>query len=239
MSCPSKQRGISTIEALIAATIVGVGLLGVAKFQAQVIKQSGSVQDRSKALNAIDNQFEKFRLAAPGTFYSSLISDTDSNNGVLNGALAWDVNEQQQAPYYKSVNVSLNWTGTSGDIGSSIKTYFSPQMTLSSGQTLYEKKLDVAQATTFNATISGTVTKINGNGSWTITPSSPAICVVQVDSYSCSVIGLSLQSTQSITVTFAPSDTVCGSSSSTQVLTSALPNATVNFVHAVNPQNCP
>jgi len=235
---PTHQSGFSIVEALIAAIIVGVGLLGAAKFQAHVIKQNGAVKDRSVAVNAINGRFERFRAAHPANQYDAISADSDTATEyqVLNNFLNWTVDEQT-APHFKSVNVNLGWTGRAGDTAASVRSYMSPIMPLDNGHVLYlQSKARMAPQT---YTIRGLVTKGVGVAPWSISTTPASTCTFNNFLYVCTMTNASMDANLAVTVNFAPSDTPCGNPSPQFTFTPDNPVLSWNFAHSQNLATCP
>lgn len=54
-------RGFSLIEALVAAVILGVGLIGLAKLQTVIMSASGVSQQRNEAMQIAQDKIEHYR----------------------------------------------------------------------------------------------------------------------------------------------------------------------------------
>jgi len=235
------QAGFSIIESLIAAVVVGVGLLGAAKFQAELIQQSGTVKDRTQALSFANEKLEAIRTFTTPAEYTGLNNGSNtisiSGGSVATFTQLWTVIENS-APLYKSVNVDVAWLGFSGNKNTSLTSFVGSNNSLLNGRTLYLQSNEVLPQDTFNAVVSGTVTQINGNGGWTIS-ATPGQCSVNGNNYRCAIIDIPLLATQTMSLNFLPTNSACGNP--TPVLTFDINNKTLvqNFAHAVNPGNCP
>lgn len=114
-----KWAGFSLIEALIAALVVGLGLLGLAKLQGHVFQGSSVSRMQTRALNLAQEKIEELRAAD----YSTL-ADGNDTKGVEgdNATLTrnWTISDCPNTVPCKQVLVTMSWTDSSG-VGQSIQ----------------------------------------------------------------------------------------------------------------------
>jgi len=245
-----KQRGFSIIEALIAAVVVSVGLLGAAKFQAKMIKTGSTVKDRTLALSAANEYIEQYRVD-----YAKVMSDVPAYGSetpnISTGATgtlvrSWTITPNN-TPNYNAVNVNVAWMDASGDNPSvALATYVNRGHPIMSGRLLMMKQLGyqpplippTPPATLFDAVITGTIYKLNGNGQWSVSVDQGS-CVTTASSYTCTLAGVPVSDSQNITIDFTATDVACGTTSVTVSLSVGASTSTQDFYHAANINQCP
>lgn len=86
---PSKQRGLTLIEASVSAAVVGVALLGILRLQMQLTKDNADSPVRTAALNAAQQKIEELRakkyeeISAADRPDNPLAGDNSLENAVL------------------------------------------------------------------------------------------------------------------------------------------------------------
>jgi len=114
---PNKVQGFSLVEALIAAVIVAVAMLGLGKLQGITLLNSADSRMKTHALNLAQEKIEALRMFANQSTYTGLDSDaTLSTDPILVGANAsftreWEIDDQNT---YKQVRVTVTWTDPKG-----------------------------------------------------------------------------------------------------------------------------
>jgi type IV pilus assembly protein PilV len=94
---PSKQRGFSLIEALVAFLILSVGLLGIASLQLLSLKAGHTAALRTVAVIKTEEMFERIRNNPVVVLnYIVLAGDPGDNNGCTGGG-AVACNQAQMA----------------------------------------------------------------------------------------------------------------------------------------------
>ena len=120
---PNKVQGFSLIEALIAAVIVAVTMLGVGKLQGITLFNSADSRMKTHALNLAQKKIETLRMFANQSTYTGLDSGaTLSTDPILVGANAsftrtWNISSCPTLVYTstcKKVNVKVTWTDPKG-----------------------------------------------------------------------------------------------------------------------------
>ena len=141
------QEGYSMVEMLVAMVIVPFGLMGVAKFQSNIMVAGAETKTRSEALYAAERKIEELRTFINNTTYDAISSGNDNitagpgSNAVLNRS--WTVTDST-TPNYKTVVVDVGWTTSSNEAKSiSLTSYVSMADPVVSGQ------LVLADTTTF------------------------------------------------------------------------------------------
>ena len=239
------QSGFSTIEALIASVIVSVGLLGAAKFQAEMIQQGSTVKDRTLALSEANKFIEQTRYQNTPANYTALINGTDTSNSVdasiSTFTRTWTVVDHiAPGPLFKHVKVDIDWMDSAGISTVSLASYISKYDIVQGGRSLLLQSQGYPrpQPTDFEAIIYGTIDTINGNGTWSVSVDQGA-CQTIGSHYKCSVPARALNATQAMTVTFTASDVICGGFQASYTLSAATPVQMQNFAHATNVNKCP
>lgn len=112
----TKPDGFSLIEVLVSLVILSVGLIGTAKFQAAVLKNSSDSQARSEAITIAQGKLEEFKsfesIAVYNNIESSLASTVVAGTNA-NYNLDWDVTENT-SPDYLAITVSVAWSDSVG-----------------------------------------------------------------------------------------------------------------------------
>lgn len=72
------QQGYSVLEVLVAMLIVPFGLLGVAKFQSNMMTAGAETKTRTEALYVADQKIEELRTFANNTAYTSIATGNDT-----------------------------------------------------------------------------------------------------------------------------------------------------------------
>jgi type IV pilus modification protein PilV len=130
---PAGQQGFSLLEALVAALVVAVAMLGVARLQGFTMLESGDSRMRTHALNLAQDKIEELRSFSNQDAYLGMESGSDSATGAnatftrtwtvtscvdlspscdSNGNGDIDGNESN----YKEVNAQVIWTDPRGII---------------------------------------------------------------------------------------------------------------------------
>lgn len=116
---PSKQRGLTLIEASVSAAVVGIALLGILRLQMQLTKDNADSPVRTAALNAAQQKIEQLRFQVVDQGYAAVatgqnLRDSESAITLQNAILDrfWSVTENGN---YKSVTVTVEWTDSRGE----------------------------------------------------------------------------------------------------------------------------
>ena len=116
----TKIQGFSLIEALIAALIVAVGMLGLARLQGVTLANSSESRARTDALNLAQEKIEELRTFSNQATYDSLANGINANTestmagGGANFTRTWTITNCANSMNCKQVNVSVGWTDSSG-----------------------------------------------------------------------------------------------------------------------------
>lgn len=126
------------VEVLVAMLIIPIGLLGVAKFQSNIMIAGAETKTRAQALYAATSKIEELRTFATNSDYNSITtgSDTIAVSTGSNAALtrSWTVTDVA-SPNYKIVIVSVGWTGSDNQTDSvSLTSYISMADPVASGK---------------------------------------------------------------------------------------------------------
>ena len=109
------QKGYSMVEVLVTMLIVPFGLLGVAKFQSNIMVVGAETKTRTEALYAAEQKIEEIRTFANTTSYNGIADGNDivsanpGSNATLNRS--WSITNSS-SPNYKTITVDVAWTGS-------------------------------------------------------------------------------------------------------------------------------
>ncbi len=119
------QRGFTLVEAVIAALVVSVAMLGVAKLQGVTLFNSGDTRMKTHALNLAQEKIEQLRTFANEDTYTGMGGSTDSQNGE-NGTFTrtWTISPCPNSVGCKQANVTVNWTDPRGAVQNVALTSF-------------------------------------------------------------------------------------------------------------------
>jgi len=129
---PILQQGFTLLEALIAALVVAVAMLGVARLQGVTMLGSSDSRTKTYALNLAQEKIEELRSFANQDTYLGMASGSDTHAGAnatftrtwtitscvnlspscdgnTNGSI--DGNESN----YRQINSTVTWTDSRGD----------------------------------------------------------------------------------------------------------------------------
>ncbi len=112
----SKILGFSLIEALIAALVVAVAMLGLAKLQGITLINSADSRMKTHALNLAQDKIEQLRTFANQGTYTGY---SGSNNDTATGANStftrtWSISACANSVDCKQANVAVRWTDPKG-----------------------------------------------------------------------------------------------------------------------------
>ncbi|MFA5919891.1 MAG: prepilin-type N-terminal cleavage/methylation domain-containing protein [Methylococcaceae bacterium] len=116
----TKMAGFTLIEALIAALVVGVGMLGLAKLQGELFISSSESRMRTHALNLAQDKIEEFRKVANQDLYSGFAGGTNANTETImagssaNFTRTWEITNCPNSVACKQISVTVSWTDSKG-----------------------------------------------------------------------------------------------------------------------------
>jgi type IV pilus modification protein PilV len=129
-----KTQGFSLVEVLVAALIVAVGIIGLARLQGITLSNSSESRARTDALNLAQEKIEELRTFSNQSAYDMMASGTNANTdpdmagGNANFTRNWTVTDCTNSMNCKQVNVSVNWTDSSGVVQTVRLTSFITQV---------------------------------------------------------------------------------------------------------------
>ncbi|WP_341328293.1 prepilin-type N-terminal cleavage/methylation domain-containing protein [Methylotuvimicrobium sp. KM2] len=138
----NKTQGFSLIEALIAALIVGVGMLGLAKLQGEMFIGSTDSRMRTHAQNAAQAIIEDFRSFAHQSTYATFANGSDVFTPVGSNAQfsrSWTVTVCPNTVNCKQIQVTVTWTDSRNNLQTvNLTSYIAEADPVKSGVVLAE-----------------------------------------------------------------------------------------------------
>jgi len=137
----ASQRGFSLLEALIAALVVALAMLGLARLQGVTLINSGDSRMKTRALNLAQDKIEELRSFANKDTYTGMASgnDTPASYSGDNSSFArtWTISNCPNSVDCKQVGVSVNWTDPKGETQTvALTSYIASGDTVNSGVVL-------------------------------------------------------------------------------------------------------
>lgn len=103
------SAGIALIEALIAAAVVGIGLLATSSLQGTLISDSKDNKTRSEAKALAEAKMEEVRETVTNTSFTALASSSDQVTGLTqNFSRTWSISNQT-SPVRKTISINVCW----------------------------------------------------------------------------------------------------------------------------------
>ncbi len=115
-----KIQGFSLVEVLVAALVVAVGTIGLAKLQGITLSNSSESRTRTHALNLAQEKIEELRTFSNQTIYDNLAGGTNENtdpemvSGNANFTRIWTITDCSNGMNCKQVKVSVSWSDSIG-----------------------------------------------------------------------------------------------------------------------------
>lgn len=109
------QKGISLIEALIAALILAVAVLAITGLQVNTLNDSGQSRVSTHALNFAEEKIEELRDFSRFDVYSAFANGSDtqvSSNATL--SRSWSISACPNSATCKQAQVTVTWSDTTG-----------------------------------------------------------------------------------------------------------------------------
>lgn len=138
-----KQQGLSLVEVLVAVLVLGLGMVGVLKFQVDLMRSGVEMAQYAEGLHLaqdkIDNlsHYVALRTADGSPSYDEIVSSSfpDTIIGTTtNYSVSWVVTDVADPPH-KVVTVTVAWTDPRGDAQSiSISTIVGENVPGGTGQ---------------------------------------------------------------------------------------------------------
>ena len=113
----SKAQGFTLIEALVAFAVLAIGMVALAKFQANIMVWNARAKSQTAAIDLAEEKIEQLRNFADLSEFWLLAGGSDAPEQ-MEGCNArflreWTVAESVD-PSYKLVSVTVNWTCIEG-----------------------------------------------------------------------------------------------------------------------------
>lgn len=108
------HAGFTLIEALIALTVLSLGLMGLAQLQARVFASAGQSKTQTVAVDLAHQKIEELRATPYDEIQSA--ADTPEHRAGHQASFArrWVVSERAD-PDYKAVRVTTSWQSPAGE----------------------------------------------------------------------------------------------------------------------------
>jgi len=115
-SYATKQYGLSLIETMIAAFLVAVSLLGLARLQTVTLVSSTESKTKVQALNLAQDKIEELRAFSNYNTYTGFSGTSVNTDAGANTTFTrtWVVSGCANSVSCKQVNVSVSWTDSQG-----------------------------------------------------------------------------------------------------------------------------
>ncbi|CAE6954922.1 type IV pilus modification protein PilV [Vibrio sp. B1REV9] len=115
----SKQQGISLIEVLMTFLLIGVGALGLIKWQAYMEREADYAINSINALRAAENQLEWFHTrGASGALSTIPVVHFDSiatgSNSIGPYHVQWNVSSPTGSASLKTIVITSSWQDRMG-----------------------------------------------------------------------------------------------------------------------------
>ena len=112
-----RQRGISTIESLLAAAVLALGMIGLARLHVDLRAGAEAARERSEAVRLAQHDLEQLRAFATTTAWAA-IADAEAEDVTPAGGTTRYLRERsvqtRTETGLKSVQVLLRWTDRRG-----------------------------------------------------------------------------------------------------------------------------
>jgi len=137
----ASQRGFSLLEALIAALVVALAMLGLARLQSVTLINSGDSRMKTRALNLAQDKIEELRSFANKDTYTGMASGNDAPTSYAGDnssfARTWSITTCPNSVDCKQVGVRVNWTDPKGEAQTvELTSYIASGDTVNSGVVL-------------------------------------------------------------------------------------------------------
>jgi len=137
----ASQRGFSLLEALIAALVVALAMLGLARLQGVTLINSGDSRMKTRALNLAQDKIEELRSFANKDTYTGMASGNDAPTSYAGDnssfARTWTITSCPNSVDCKKVGVRVNWTDPKGETQTvALTSYIASGDTVNSGVVL-------------------------------------------------------------------------------------------------------
>lgn len=112
-----RQRGVSTLEALIAFALLALGMIGLARLHVELRSHADAARERSEAVRLAQQDLEQLRAFASGAAWDA-IDDAEPADVTPPGATTAYRRERSvridAASGQKAVQVTLRWSDRHG-----------------------------------------------------------------------------------------------------------------------------
>ena len=113
---PAPQRGVSMLEALIAALLLAIGMLALSRLQIDLRASADAARERSEAVRLAQIDIEHLRVFADGTAWSAVV-DASGDVTPAGSTTVYMLERTVQTradPDLKAVQVTVHWTDRHG-----------------------------------------------------------------------------------------------------------------------------
>ncbi|WP_459991691.1 type IV pilus modification PilV family protein [Methylosoma difficile] len=195
-----QNSGFTLIEALIAALVVGIGMMGLAKLQGQFFLAGSDARMRTQAINLAQEKIEALRNFANKNTYTAFASGSNEeiiqNSSSANFTRSWEIGDCPNTVNCKNIEVSVRWTDPQDQTQTvQLNSYIAEADPVRSG-------IILASATTSTTTTT------------TAAPSSTTVSTTTTTSSSSSTTSTTRSSTSSSTSTTGSSSSTSSSTTS-------------------------
>lgn len=157
---PSSQCGFTLIEALIAALVVAVVMLGLANLQGVTLLNSADSRMRTHALNLAQDKIEELRSFANQNTYAGMDSDVVGSTAEgINSTFTrtWEIDPCLNSVNCKQATVTVEWTDAKNAIQTvQLTSYIAQTDPVKSGMLLVASSSSTSSSSTSSGTTSST-----------------------------------------------------------------------------------
>ncbi len=111
-----QSHGFSLVEVLAGMLILGIGLIGVAKFQTRIMQEGTLAKQQNQAVNIAEAKLESLRFSytiGDATSYTPPDQPEVKIGNNTEYSLSWTITESAIASGQVKIEVTVNWLGPS------------------------------------------------------------------------------------------------------------------------------